>query len=420
MSDEKSIFRAASLERLNTPEQLDVMVEVTQPRGWMVLIMIGIVLVILLLWGFIGSIPTRVSGTGILIRSGGLTQVVSTNSGQLQEVLPDVGETVKQGQIVARINSPDQINKLQNMEIDLEEMRLRHAKLTDYYKQKIAHQRESLTKIKKVNIGQQLASLEDRRKFLAEEVRKQEIILQRGLIVPRDLNNTQSQLNTTIDQINGLKLKIVEEEDALFNLQKEAESELLKSSNNIDQFVRELRRQESQLALESLIKSPVSGRVVEVRARAGNFIRNGDPLVILEDARQKMEALVYINSADGKKVKEGMEIDISPTTVKREEFGAILGLVTHVSRFPTSPDMIGQTIPNKTLVETLLAQGVPLEIRADLIPDPHTVSGYKWTSSEGPRTDIQVGTMVNCSVRVRERRPITLVMPFLKKLFGVE
>ena len=419
MSD-KNIFRAASLERLNTPEQLDVMIEVTQPRGWMVLIMIGVVLVVLLLWAVIGSIPTRVSGMGILIRSGGLTQVVSTNSGQIQEVLPDVGEMIKQGQIIARINSPDLLNKLQNMQTDLEEMRHRHAKLADYYAQKIAHQRENLSKIKKVNIGQQLASLEERRKFLTEEVRKQEIILQRGLIVPRDLNNTQTQLNSTIDQINSLKLRIIEEEDALFNLQKESESELLKSSNTIDQFVRELRRQESQLALESLIKSPIAGRVVEVRARAGSVIRSGDPLVILEDAKQKMEALVYINSADGKKVKEGMEIDISPTTVKREEFGAILGLVTHVSRFPASPDMIGQTIQNKILVETLLAQGVPIEVRADLIPDPHTVSGYKWTSSEGPRTDIQVGTLVNSSVRVQERRPITLVLPFLKKLFGVE
>jgi HlyD family secretion protein len=94
--------------------------------------------------------------------------------------------------------------------------------------------------------------------------------------------------------------------------------------------------------------------------------------------------------------------------------------VTGVSKFPASPDMIGQAIPNKAIAEALLAEGAPIEIHADLIPDPHTFSGFKWTSSDGPRTEIQVGTMVVGSVRVRERRPITLVLPFLKKLFGVQ
>ena len=43
-----------------------------------------------------------------------------------------------------------------------------------------------------------------------------------------------------------------------------------------------------------------------------------------------LEAIVYIPSVHGKKIRPGMEVQIAPSTVKKEEFGYLLGTVTYV------------------------------------------------------------------------------------------
>ena len=67
-----AIFRKVSLERLSSPEQLDQMVQVTDPRGWIALTGLGALLLAAIGWGIWGSIPTEAEGTGILLRQGGV------------------------------------------------------------------------------------------------------------------------------------------------------------------------------------------------------------------------------------------------------------------------------------------------------------------------------------------------------------
>jgi len=412
------IFRQASLARLNSPEQLDTAITVTQPRGWLAAIMIGIILLLIFIWSLIGSIYTRVNGQGILIRSGGMIRVVSTTSGQVQEMVAEVGSFVKQGQIVARIHQPELLNQIHNLKADMDDAHRAHNKLVDYHSKNIAATKKNLD-VKRLHLNQQLKSLEKRKLFFKDLLKKQDKILKRGLITPSEIDRTYSQLNPIIDEINSINLAFNEMEISFLDMKSQADREILAGDNHLDELMRELRRQESSFRLNSLVHALNTGRVVEVRANNGDVIDVGSTILILENPTQKMEALLYVDPADGKKIKAGMEIDISPSTVRVEEFGSILGLVTHVSKYPASPDVIHQTIPNQAFVEELLALGVPIEVHADLIPDDRTPSGYKWTSSTGPVVTVQVGTMVECSVRVKDRRPITLVLPYLKKILGI-
>ena len=412
------IFRKASLERLNSPEELNTAITVTQPKAWIALAMTGIILVVVLIWSLIGSIPTRVNGRGILARGGGMIQVVSMSGGQVQEIVAETGNFIKQGQVVARIHKPELLNQIRNLKADLDDAKMRHAKLSEYHAKNTRATRDNLA-VKRANLEQQLKNQEVRRKFLEDQIQKQKKILKRGLITPSVIDSSYGKLNTITDKINEIKLMFSEMDKSLHTLESETERELLNSGDQLDELMREIRRQENALRLKSLIKSMHAGRVVEVRAKIGDVISSGSPILVLENPKQKMEALIYVNPADGKKISPGMEIDISPTTVRREEYGSILGLVTHVSKYPASPDVIHQTIPNKALVEELMAEGAPIEVKADLIPDHRTPSGYKWTSSIGPETTIQVGTLAECSVRVKDRRPITLVLPYLRKLLGI-
>jgi len=47
--------------------------------------------------------------------------------------------------------------------------------------------------------------------------------------------------------------------------------------------------------------------------------------------------------------------------------------------------------------------------------DKNTVSGYQWTSAQGPPYKITNGTLCKATVVVKKQPPVTLVVPFLKK-----
>ena len=65
---QKPIFRQVALERLSSPEQLDQLMPLIALRGWVALLtLIGLV-VLALAWSAFDTIPTQVTGRGILIR----------------------------------------------------------------------------------------------------------------------------------------------------------------------------------------------------------------------------------------------------------------------------------------------------------------------------------------------------------------
>jgi HlyD family secretion protein len=61
------LFRQESLEKLSSPERLDELMEVVNPRAWLSLTTIGALIVATLIWSILGKIPLNISGTGVLI-----------------------------------------------------------------------------------------------------------------------------------------------------------------------------------------------------------------------------------------------------------------------------------------------------------------------------------------------------------------
>ena len=178
---------------------------------------------------------------------------------------------------------------------------------------------------------------------------------------------------------------------------------------------------ENDLDENSKIVSPAKGRVLEIIAREGDLLEKGAPILTLErmeGAGKDLEAIVYIDPNAGKKVCPGMKILISPSSVKQGESGAVFGEVTRVSEFPVSTQGMMTSLRNKELVQTLSSGEARFEVHADLVADSTTASGYRWSSGKGPRMKLQSGTLCTGSIVVDEQRPVTLVIPWSKKIFG--
>ena len=166
------------------------------------------------------------------------------------------------------------------------------------------------------------------------------------------------------------------------------------------------------------VASPYSGRIVELKVDNGSQVERGTPLLSVEgldpSGRVDLVAIIYTAPAEGKKIRPGMEVQVSPSTVRREEYGFMLGQVASVGQFPATPQGMLRVLGNPELVKTLSAASSPIEVRVTLRADDKTTSGYAWSSRAGPPIQIDSGTLCNARITLEQQRPISLVLPVFK------
>lgn len=97
------VFRRVSLERLSSPEQLDLLMRVTSPKSWLALLGIGGLLTAVILWGFLGQIPIEVNAPAIILPTGGIKSVISLSGGQLTELTIAPGDVVEAEQLIGYV-----------------------------------------------------------------------------------------------------------------------------------------------------------------------------------------------------------------------------------------------------------------------------------------------------------------------------
>jgi HlyD family secretion protein len=113
-----------------------------------------------------------------------------------------------------------------------------------------------------------------------------------------------------------------------------------------------------------------------------------------------------------------MHVRVSPSTVRREEFGFIEGRVRSVAEVPSTAEGMNRTLKNRQLAQTLAKDGAPYEIVVDLLADSSTPSGYKWSSSRGPEVKINAGTLGDSDIETMSLPVLSLLVPPLRQILG--
>ena len=104
------VFREQALSHRARPEPLDARLQVTAPHEWVALLALAAALAALLLWGVFGAVERSVTASAVVVQSGERRAVSSLVSGQVAEVLVDVGDAVAKGQAIARVR-PDEARR---------------------------------------------------------------------------------------------------------------------------------------------------------------------------------------------------------------------------------------------------------------------------------------------------------------------
>jgi HlyD family secretion protein len=183
----------------------------------------------------------------------------------------------------------------------------------------------------------------------------------------------------------------------------------------------EERVQAARPKVREEIFSPYAGRVVELMANPGSAVGPGTALFVVEPQTEALEAVAYIPAGgNGKRVRVGMPAQVSPAAFKREEYGYLVGEVIAVSDSAVSREGMMRLLGNDVVVDGLLKAGPVLAVTVALKTDPNSRTGLRWSSSGGPTVRLSSGMMCSAQLIIERRRPISLVIPKLRELSGVQ
>ncbi len=410
------IFRKVALERLSSPEQLDQLLQVTDPKGWMALGALGAVLLSSLAWGVWGSIPTEATGEGILQR--GVSNLESPGAGQIEEVLVRVGDFVHKGQAVAQIRQDELQRQIVDTQAKLDDLR-NDLRERQRYSQEQERLRARDLEQERDNLELSIRTLETDIDLLSRRLDDQQDLLKDGLVTKQTVVATQQELSDKNQQLKAKSLEL----NGLESKRLESTQQLAQELETRERALRDVESQSRELQAKlresRQIVSPYDGRVLERLVDRGAVISPGTPILRLEEMTEDLVAILFVPASAGKQARPGMLVRVSPSTVKREEYGSILGEVTWAAEFPATQLGMNRQLRNEALVAKLMEAGPLIEVDVKLMRDAATPTGYRWSSSRGPNLKISSGTLTSGSIIVKEDRPISLVIPTLREKLGI-
>lgn len=418
----RQIFRQTSLDQLSSPEQLDQVMHVTSSAAWLSLTALFALIAAGLVWSFIGTVPVKVTGRGILISPGGVLDVISSSQGRITRFLVVPGDWVKSGTVVAHVAQPDIESQLDVARAEAAEAQNQLRRIMEFQQRERAAQSIFLTQ-KRAVLAQERSFLEDRLKWLYEREAVDAELTAKGLIARNRVVDTKIEINAAKEKAaratNEIKRLDLEESNLALLKEKEQVEQKLK----IADIERKQETTQEALKRKGELVSPYSGRIVEFKVNAGEVIESGRALFsMLPQANSDrhstdLVAELYVRPEDGKKVQPGMMVQISPSTVKREEYGFMEGTVTDVATIPSTEEGMMRKLKNKQLAQQLSGGGAPFEVVVRLSLDPGSRNGFKWSSSTGPATEINPGTLAEGTITVRRVHIIGLLIPLFERLF---
>jgi hypothetical protein len=160
-----------------------------------------------------------------------------------------------------------------------------------------------------------------------------------------------------------------------------------------------------------VIEAGTSGTVAEIPLDVESYVEVGDTLARIEHPDRRLRALFYVPLAQGKLLGPGLPARISPATAESAAYGYLEGRVIYVSELPVSRRAISQMVESDSLADEFTRQGPVLEVLVDLLPDPGTPSGWKWSSGAGPDQRLTDGTPCQAYFVLRQERPVDLLLP---------
>lgn len=410
----KSLFRRAALKHIHSPEELDSVIKLAMPIGWMSVIIIIVLFSILLLWGLFGHIPFRVQGMGVIYNLGGRIYEVSTMAeGIIDEMYVKDGSTVQKGQIIATLSLPEVKSQLDSNRALLSNLQNQMNALNIQFEQEYtAREQNNQASIKALTA--KIKADQQQYEFFDGLYQQQLDELKKGYITKTQAENSRVQRDNAMVDIQNSNAQIESSQIQLLSFKNQHLTQVNQMQQQVVETQGQIEQLETTLSENTFILSPTDGVVTTLSIKPNMQLTANQQVAIIEEFGEELTLLAYFDIADGKRIVPGMSAQVAPLSVEVNHYGTINAGVTEVYALPETQASLLANLENDALVQQLLQAGPLIRTTIALDQDDQTMSGLAWSSKLGPPIKISAGTTASTTVTLYQQRPIELVLPFFR------
>lgn len=422
MKDDPSgskLFRKQALDKLSSPDRLAQRVSLIPSSWWLGLFSLILVLVAALLWAWHGRIAARVHGTGMFLESSGLHTVTANTGGGIGRLEVQEGMVVNEGDVLGAISLPlheeelrQSRDRLEMMRLEVEELHVASRKERQdrfqYFDRLLADNAETiagltviLEKIQEIgtgvdNLGKRgmVTKLESMQVLREIAQTAMDVAERRREMLRQDIQRSEHDL--------GFKREDWERRRRLLDAEQDVALRLARFVN------------------QSLIVSPVGGKVVAVQKTAGDSVSSGDVIAVLQPSPDGgLYVGAFVPAVRGKSVRPGQSVHVAPGNIDPRRWGYVLGEVREVGRYPTTLEQMTAVLKNPDLARMIQGNSVMMHVNVRLVSAPENPTGWRWTGKPPENVTLTAGTLCTVSFITEQRTPISYVMPWVReKLLG--
>ncbi|HII1942824.1 TPA: HlyD family secretion protein [Escherichia coli] len=236
--------------------------------------------------------------------------------------------------------------------------------------------------------------------LLDKELSRYKALLKTGVISPSLLEQQKTRQLDQKDTLDALYLQkesLQQQQLSLLSDKLEKKNIYTSQYTQLMQTITSLKNERSQYESnkEIIISSPVSGVIANALAESGQSVVSEKPLLSIIPSKSKLEAILYVSSADIGFIHEGQNILIRYEAFPYEKFGQYRGVVSSISHsainYDETPDTYffndGKGRPLYIVKAKIMQQSVTtygnqspllpkMQLEADILTETRKI--YEW------------------------------------------
>ncbi|MCG8402403.1 MAG: NHLP bacteriocin system secretion protein [Firmicutes bacterium] len=421
---DKSFFRQEALNAATRVDDIQRTMRVSSSATrWTTVTLVAALVAGIAASGFV-RVPIHVTGQGVLV--GGDNSLAATvsaiSAGYVSKIHVHQGAAVKAGDPLASLALPDRQAEVEKAQRLLDATRRDADSKQALRRQDEQAETESFNK-QAASLDERIGDLTRQVAWLEERLRDVEKLHASGVATLDALANARIAAAKAADGLAATRADRVDLETRREEAKSTRERQTLADRLEISRLQGELDTARAALETEATVRADVSGRVGAVNTRRGALVSPGESLFdILPDAGDpsvRLTAILFVPVNEGKRVAKDNRALLTPADLPGNVHDRVVARVDAVSIIPVSSNRLQYVLGDDALARAVDEAGPTFEVSLTL----ETLaggSGYRWTTPRPPSVDLTPGTPLAGRVTVEHTPLLALVVPALKRFFGVE
>lgn len=391
-------FRVNALRAKSEELVAEPLPEVTG-SGWSVLLVLTTLLGLGLGLAYVGHVEQTSIANGVLQVRGGPRPVLALTQGPVLALEVAPGDSVRQGQVIARIDATDlnareQRDVAQLAQAQTEKERIGAAELARLQ----ADQRA---------FRQKRALLEERARLKSDAIRDRRERMHQvqhaahaGVATQGDALAVREAERSASEELLLIRQQITETDLQLTEAQKNYQATLERLRHEIDNAATSLAETRTLLQTTA-IHAPVAGRVESLQVTQGQVVSSGTVLARIVPDGAVTNAVVFAPAKDASFLRDGLDANLEFASLPVSEFGKTAARVTRVSQDVASAEEIVSAL-GRGLEEPVI------RVELELLPSEQLAR---------VQDKLRSGERLTARLNTRDRRMIALLFEFLRKWY---